>query len=305
MAAAAAFSARSSAASASRPAVLPILRDVRYFNEHQAPVATFDPTKLGFSVPPKDASGKITFYQDGMDNIVVPFTYDGKMAMNYGWIVRAGKFDFLKSKAKESKADAYQLQANFPVSHAGETCDAGDTRKRGMLELMHVLLAVEAKAREWILADKEGALFGIPYTAADLEPKTRLDGKIEKGKFNTIVKSGTTPTGAPMLLKAYFKMPTDPADMRVYADLHLNGKRLESTVANFLENVKWSNEVGILFSIKDMIRSTQGISVRVRVDAVGAFETPKIYIPIYNPFEEAASSSGGAGAGAGSMIDDE
>jgi hypothetical protein len=305
MAAAASFSARSSAVSASRPAILPILRDVHYFNEHQSPVASFDVSKLGFSAPPKDASGKVTFYRDGMENIVVPFTYDGKMAMNYGWVVRAGKFDFLKSKAKDAKGDAYQLQANFPVAHVGETCDAADVRKRGMLELMNVLLAVESKAREWILADKDGVLFGIPYSAADLEPKTRLDGKIEKGKFNTIVKSGTTPTGAPMLLKAYFKMPTDPADMRVYADLHLNGKRLESTVANFLENVKWSNEVGILFSIKDMIRSTQGISVRVRIDAVGAFEAPKIYIPISNPFEDAAASSGGAGAGAGAVMDDE
>jgi hypothetical protein len=303
MAAASSFSARSTATSGSRPAILPVLRDVHYFNEHQFPVSAFDISKLSYSVPPKDASGKVSFYRDGMDNIVVPFMYDGRMSMNFGWIVRNGKFDFLKSKAKDAKSDAYQLQANFAVTSAEEPMlDTGDSRKRAMQELLLMLVAIESKAREWILADKDGALFGIPYTAADLEPKTRLDGKIEKGKFNTILKSGTTPTGAPMLLKAYFKMPTDPADMRVYADLHLNGKRLESTVANFLEHVKWSNDVGILFSIKDMIRSSQGISVRIRIDAVGAFEAPKIYIPISNPFEVA---SGGAGAGAGAMLEDE
>jgi hypothetical protein len=294
-AAATGFSARSTP-STTRAAILPILRDVRYFNEHQYAVSAFDADKLSFATPAKDASGKVTFYKDGMDNIVVPFTYDGKMAMNYGWIVRNGKFDFLKSKTKE-KGDAYQLQANFPVAAVGEMFDAGDARKAAMYELLHMLLKVEAKAREWILADKDGSLFGVPYTAADLEPKTRLDGKVEKGKFNTLVKSGTTMSGAPMLLKAYFKMPTDPADMKVYADLTLNGARLESTIANFLENVAWNRDVSILFSIKDMIRSSQGISVRLRVDAVGSYEAPKVYIPITNPFEAAG---GGAGAGSGS-----
>lgn len=304
MAAAAAaptFSARSTAV-APRAAVLPILRDVRYYNEHQFPVSAFNTSLLGFASPPKDASGKVTFYRDGMDNIVVPFTYEGKMAMNYGWIVRNGKFDFLKSKAKESKADSYQLQANFPVTAIGEAFDAADHRKAAMHELLVMLAGIEEKAREWILADKDGTMFGVPYTAADLESKTRLDGKIEKGKFNTIVRAGTTATGAPMLLKAYFKMPTDPADMKVYADLSLNGSRLESTVANFLENVAWNKDVSILFSVKDMIRSTQGISVRVRIDAVGAFEAPKVFVPITNPFLGAVA--GGAGAGAG-MLEDE
>lgn len=307
MAAAAAFSSRSSAVPASRAAVLPILRDVKYFNEHQYAVSLFDAGKLGFSVPPKDASGKVTFYKDGMDNIVVPFTYDGKMAMNFGWIVRNGKFDFLKSKAKEGKSEAYQLQANFPVTRAGEAFDAADARKAAMNELLHMLLTVEEKAREWILADKEGALFGVPYTAADLEPKTRLDGKVEKGKFNTLVKSGTTMSGAPMLLKAYFKMPVDPTDMKVYADLSLNGARLDSTVANFLENVAWNKDVSILFSIKDMIRSSQGISVRLRIDAVGSYEAPKVYIPITNPFLGGAGAGAGAGGGAAgsSMMDED
>lgn len=104
-----------------------------------------------------------------------------------------------------------------------------------------------------------------------------------------------------MLLKAYFKMPVDPTELKVYADLHLNGRRLESTVSNFVENVKWNNDVGILFSIKDMIKSTQGISVRVRIDAVGVFETPKVYIPITNPFETAGAITGGAGAGSKAM----
>lgn len=304
MAAVAAFSARSSAVSAPRAATLPILRDVRYFNEHQFPVTSFDLSKLGFSAPPKDASGKVAFYRDGMDNVVVPFTYDGKMAMNFGWIVRQGKFDFLKSKAKEAKADAYQLQATFPVTEMDGAYDAGETRKANMHELLRMLHAVETKAREWILADKEGSMFGVPYTAADLDPKTRLDGKIEKGKFNTLIKSGTTPAGDATLLKAYFKVPVDPSEMKVYADLTLNGARLDSTVANFLENVKWSNDVGILFSVKDMIKSSQGISVRVRIDAVGVYETPKIYIPITNPF--ALGGGAGAGAGAsGSQMDEE
>jgi hypothetical protein len=300
MAAAATFSARSAASSASRPAVLPLLRDVRYFNEHQFPVSAFDPAKLGFSAPPKDASGKVTFYRDGMDNIVVPFTYDGKMAMNYGWIVRSGKFDFLKSKAKDSKADAYQLQANFPVAAMGDPFDAADSRKASMNELLRMLYIVEGKVRDWILADAEGELFGVPYTKADLDPKVRLDGKVEKGKFNTVIKSGTTPAGAPMLLKAYLKMPTDPADMKVYADLTLNGAKLESTVANFLDNVTWAKDVSILFSLKDIIRSTQGISIRLRVDAVGSYEAPKVFIPITNPFEGSAVYGGGGGAAAAS-----
>lgn len=307
MAAASTFSARS-AASAPRPATLPILRDVRFYNEHQLPIAGFDLSKLGFSAPPKDASGKVTFYQDGMGNVVVPFTYDGKMAMNFGWIVRHGKFDFMKSKAKESKADAYHLQANFPVHKIDDPIDGADTRKSNMLDLLKMLASVETKAREWILADKDGEMFGVPYTAADLDPKTRLDGKVEKGKFNSLVKSGTTPSGEPMLLKAYFKVPVDPTEMKVYADLTLNGARLDSTVANFIENVKWSNDVGILFSIKDMIKSSQGISLRVRVDAVGAFEAPKIYVPITNPFEGASVGGGagaGAGAGAGSQMEDD
>jgi hypothetical protein len=37
---------------------------------------------------------------------------------------------------------------------------------------MLMLHAIEEKAREWILADKEGTMFGVPYTAADLESKT-------------------------------------------------------------------------------------------------------------------------------------
>jgi hypothetical protein len=294
MSAAASFSARSTAVSTAR--TLPILRDVRYFNEHQAAAASFDTEKLGFATPPEEG-GKVSFYRDGMDNIVVPFTYDGKMAMNYGWIVRHGKFDFVKVKGgKEAKVDAYQLQANFPVHSVDDGLDsAGDARKEGMMEFLRVLKAVDAKAREWILADKEGKLFGVPFTPADLDAKTRLDGKIEKGKFNPMLKSGVTPAGEPMLLKAYLKVPSDPSDLKVYADLHLNGRRLDSTVANFLENVKWSNDVGILFSIKDMIKSTQGISVRLRIDAVGVMEAPKVYVAISNPFE-------GAGA---AMTDDE
>lgn len=285
--------------------MLPLLRDVRFFNEHQLALASFDIGKLGYSTPPKDAAGKVNFYKDGMDNIVVPFTYDGKMAMNFGWIVRNGKFDFLKSKAKESKSDAYQLQANFPVAAIEDAYDASDIRKASMHELLQVLLAVERKAREWILADKEGALFGVPFTAADLESKTRLDGKIEKGKFNTIIKAGTTPTGAPMLLKAYFKMPTDPVEMKVYADLSLNGVRLDSTVANFLENITWAKDVSLLFSFKDMIRSSQGISVRIRIDAVGAFEAPKVHVPIVNPFLAGGATTGGSGAGAACAMEDD
>jgi hypothetical protein len=201
-----------------------------------------------------------------MDNIVVPFTYDGKMAMNYGWIVRHGKFDFVKTKGKEAKADSYQLQANFPVRSVEEALDgAGDVRKEGMLEFMRVLDVIDRKAREWILADTDGSLFGVPFTAADLDPKVRLDGKIEKGKFNSTLKAGAMPNGDPMLLKAYLKVPSDPTEFKVYADLHLNGSRLDSTVANFLEHVKWNNDVGILFSVKDMIKSSQGISVRIRV----------------------------------------
>jgi hypothetical protein len=289
MSAAAGFSARSSAVSTAR--TLPILRDVRYFNEHQASVATFDATKLGFSVPPKESGGKVSFYRDGMDNIVVPFTYDGKMAMNYGWIVRHGKFDFVKTKGKEAKADSYQLQANFPVRSVEEALDgAGDVRKEGMLEFMRVLDVIDRKAREWILADTDGSLFGVPFTAADLDPKVRLDGKIEKGKFNSTLKAGAMPNGDPMLLKAYLKVPSDPTEFKVYADLHLNGSRLDSTVANFLEHVKWNNDVGILFSVKDMIKSSQGISVRIRVDAVGVMEAPKTYIAIANPFETAAGT---------------
>lgn len=297
----AAAAAAASRTPAPRAAVLPVLRDVRFFNEHQLALSSFDADKLGFATPPKDASGKVTFYKDGMDNIVVPFTYDGRMAMNYGWIVRNGKFDFVKAKAKDAKADAYQLQANFPVVAPGEAYDSADLRKASMHAFMSMLLAVEDKARSWILADKEGSMFGVPYSASDLEPKARLDGKVEKGKFNTVVKSGTTAAGVPMLLKAYFKMPTDATELKVYADLSLNGTRLDPTVPNFLDNVTWAKDVSLLFSLRDMIRSSQGISVRIRIDAVGAYEAPKVHIPVTNPF----LTGGGAGAGAGSQMEED
>ena len=68
----------------------------------------------------------------------------------------------------------------------------------------------------------------------------------------------------------------------------------------------WNRDVSILFSIKDMIRSSQGISVRLRIDAVGSYEAPKVYIPIANPFEAASGGAGaGAGTGAGSAMEDD
>jgi hypothetical protein len=300
MAAASSFSSRATALP--RAATLPILRDVRFFNEHQLPVSAFDPSKLGFSAPAKESDGKVAFYRDGMDNIVVPFTYDGRMAMNYGWLVRHGKFDCIKSSLKEAKSETYQLQANFPVAKIGDAFEASDTRKEAMYQLLLMLTEVETKAREWILRDHKGEMFGVPYSAADLESKTRLDGKVEKGKFNSLIKAGTSRAGDALLLKAYFKLPTDPTEFKMYCDLHLNGKRLDATVPNFLEHVKWNNDVGILFSLKDMVKTSHGITVRVRIDAVGAFETPKVYVPIVNPFEGEAA---GAGAGAGRAMEDD
>jgi hypothetical protein len=129
-------------------------------------------------------------------------------------------------------------------------------------------------------------MFGISYAAHELESKTRMDGKLEKGKFSSLIYAGANKTtGEPAFLKSYFKMPLIEGE-RLYCTLTLNGKVVDAPdLAAWLEAVSWKNDVGIVFSFRDLYKCSHGISLRVRIDTVGVTEPPKAaHVPLFNPF---------------------
>jgi hypothetical protein len=268
---------------------LPLLRTSTLYNANQKSIHDFDINKLSYITPVRP-DGKPGFYKDGMDGICVPLAYNGMFAMNFGWIVRHGRFETAESTLKGDKT--VQLVAHYPVHAVDEALTtemAADERKADMYALLKAIHGVETLAKAWIAADKEGRMFGVTYSESDLEPKTRLDGKLEKGKFSTQIYAGTTKAGDPAYLKTYFKMPhttidDDPA-IKLYCDLTVNGRKVEPILSNFLEHVCWRNDVGIVFSFRDMYKSSYGISVRFRIDIVGAWEAPKpAFVALSNPF---------------------
>lgn len=268
---------------------IPILRTATVYNANQKLVSKFDVSKLRYATPAR-ADGKTSFFKDGRDGICVPLIYDGTYAMNHGWIVRHGKFDAVESTIKGDRQ--VQLIAHYPVKHLSEelsAADAAEPRKSDMYHLLNMLAQVETAAKAWITADTEGRMFGVGYSAADLEPKTRVDGKLEKGKFATTIYSGVTRDGEPAYLKSYFKLPHanigGEEALKLYCDLTINGKPVESLLPHFLEHVTWKNDVGIVLSLRDLYKSAHGIALRVRVDIVGVWEPPKpVYVPLANPF---------------------
>jgi hypothetical protein len=283
----AAGGAGASAVAVPRPKILPlpVLRQATKYNAQVFPISSFDVSKLGFAPA---ASGD--YYKDGMDGISVPLTYNGEYAMNYGWYVPHGRFDLLESVIKGDKQ--VQLMANYAVHTVAEgvAIDA-DARKKDMFSLLSSILAVEDKAKKTIVDDVKGTMFGVAFGASELESKTRMDGKLEKGKFSSLVYAGANKsTGDAAFLKSYFKMPLIEGE-RLYCTLTLNGAIVDAPdLATWLEAVNWKNDVGIVLSFRDLYKCTHGISVRVRIDTVGVREPPKpAYVPLYNPF--AAGSS--------------
>jgi hypothetical protein len=120
-------------------------------------------------------------------------------------------------------------------------------------------------------------------------------GKSEKGKFSSLIYAGINKAGEPTLLKSYFKLPTARADdgtgVRLYAQLALNGKEIPAAIENVLEHVTWKNDVGVVFSFRDIYKSSYGIGVRVRIDILGAWTIPKpVFTPISNPFLKAGAA---------------
>lgn len=269
-------------------APIPILRTATLYNANQKSISKFDVSKLRYATPAR-ADGKPSFFKDGRDGICVPLIYDGNYAMNHGWIVRHGKFDVVESTIKGDRQ--VQLVAHYPVRKLDDVlsmADAEDPRKLEMYHLLNVLGQVEASAKGWITADTEGRMFGVPYSAADLEPKTRVDGKLEKGKFSSTIYSGVTREGEPAYLKSYFKLPHGVSGddaLKLYCELTVNGKPVDALLPHFLEHVTWKNDVGVVLSLRDLYKSAHGIALRVRVDIVGVWEAPKpVYVPLANPF---------------------
>ena len=136
-----------------------------------------------------------------------------------------------------------------------------------------------------------GALFGVAFGAHELESKTRTDGKLEKGKFSSLIYAGANKTtGEAAYLKSYFKMPLVEGE-RLYCTLTVNGAPMEAAdLPAWLEAVNWKNDVGIVFSFRDVYKCSHGISVRLRIDTVGVREPPKpARVPLYNPFVSGAA----------------
>jgi hypothetical protein len=205
--------------------------------------------------------------------------------MNYGWFVPHGRFDLLESVIKGDKQ--VQLMANYPVHTVAEGVSAdADDRKKAMFSLLTAILAVEEKAKKAVVDDTKGSLFGVAFNAHELESKTRMDGKLEKGKFTSLVYAGANKsTGEPAYLKSYFKMPLIEGE-RLYCTLTLNGAPVDTPdLATWIEAASWKNDVGIVFSFRDLYKCSHGISVRVRIDTVGVQEPPKpTHVPLFNPF---------------------
>ena len=274
--------------SIARDMPLPILRTATVYNRNVCSLDKFDIKKLAYALPSAE-EGKMAFYKDGMDGISVPLLYDGQYAMNYGWIVRHGRFEIVESSIKGDRQ--IQLAAHYPV-HApseGLAVDA-DARKTCMLALLTAILGVEDAAKKWILGDAKGKMFGLKYEAHELESKTRMDGKIEKGKFSSLVYAGATKTGETAYLKSYFKMPIVD-DTALYSRLAINGLEIEGpSIDDWKDAITWKNDVGIVFSFRDLYKSAHGISLRVRIDTVGAWEPPKaVAVPLINPFVAGAA----------------
>jgi hypothetical protein len=200
-----------------------------------------------------------------------------------------GRFDLLETFIKGDKQ--IQLMANYPVHTPAEGLPAdADARKKAMFALLHAVLAVEDKAKKTIVEDTKGALFGVPFAAHELESKTRMDGKLEKGKFSSLIYAGANKTtGEPAYLKSFFKVPLIEGE-RLYCTLTLNGTPISAPdLATWLENVTWKNDVGIVFSFRDLYKCSHGISLRVRIDTVGVTEPPKpAPVPLFNPFAAGA-----------------
>lgn len=268
---------------------LPILRTTSKYNKNQIDVKSWDKAKLTYACP-VTADGKPGFYRDGLDGISVPLMYNGDFAMNTGFVLRKGKFEIATSTLKAD--DTYQLVAHYPVRSVDELgeVDPSDPRKDNMAALLQLVHETETLVQKWIVDDAAGRLFGVAYTAADLAAKTRLDGKKEKGKFSSLIYSGTAKTtGEPMLLKSYFKLPTvkseDGSPARAYCEFTLDGESLPALIPTLIEHVNWRNDVGIVFSLRDIYKSAYGIGVRVRIDIIGAWPAPKpAIVPIFNPF---------------------
>jgi hypothetical protein len=277
------------AATAPAPAIratklpIPILRTASLYNANVRPIDVFDVTKIGFQVP---SDG---FFKDSMDGVCIPLTYDGDYAMNHGWIVPHGRFDLLESTIKGDRQ--VQLMANYPVKTLAEGVPAeADKRQRAMYNLLAAILNVEDKAKRAIVADTAGSMFGVAFAAHELESKTRMDGKLEKGKFSSLIYAGANKTtGEPAYLKSFFKVPLIEGE-RLYCTLTLNGTPISAPdLATWLENVTWKNDVGIVFSFRDLYKCSHGISLRVRIDTVGVTEPPKPSpVPLFNPFAAGA-----------------
>jgi hypothetical protein len=261
---------------------LPLLRTPTVYNRNVRALDHFDISKLSFALPPVE-DGKLAFYKDGMDGISIPLLYDGQYAMNFGWVVRHGRFEIVESFIKGDRQ--VQLAAHYPVHAPSEGLPAdADDRKLCMRRLLGVVLAVEDVVKKWVLGDTKGKMFGLTYAAHELESKTRMDGRVEKGKFSSLVYAGATKTGEPAYLKSYFKMPV--TDETLYSKLTINGLEVDAaTIETWKDAITWRNDVGIVFSFRDIYKSAHGISVRVRIDTVGAWEPPKpAAVPLINPF---------------------
>jgi hypothetical protein len=268
-----------------------ILRNKAKYNTNVRDVSDFDITKLNYLLPPP-VDGKVSFFKDGLGNTVVPLTYDGEPALNYGWIIRHGKFDFLESPPLAGKKDArpsWDLVAHFPVTAAGDAAEyaPSDARDKGMLALLKAFHDAEFAAVNWMVKDTAGAMFGVHYTAADLESRIRVDGTVERGKFTPLLRGGRTPAGIPAKLKSYLKCVSvsDDASTRILVDLTVDGRPVPATVDNLKLNANWRNDVGIVFSFRDLYKSAYGISLRVRLDCIGVEAAPRAApIVLFNPF---------------------
>jgi hypothetical protein len=268
-----------------------ILRNKAKYNANVRDIAEFDVKKLGYQLPPP-VDGKVTFFKDGLGNTVVPLTYDGDPALNYGWIVRHGKFDFLESPPLAGKKDAapsYDLVAHFPITGAGDADSYApvDARDKGMLGLFKAFQEAEFAAIGWIVKDVAGAMFGVHYTAADLESRIRVDGTVERGKFTPLLRGGRTPAGAPAKMKSYLKCVSvaEEHGTRVLVDLTVDGRPIPATVDNLKLNANWRNDVGVVFSFRDLYKSAYGISLRIRLDCVGVEAAPRVApLALFNPF---------------------
>jgi hypothetical protein len=276
---------------------VPILRTVAVYNKNQHPIEDFDVSKLQYATPTR-AEGATTaralgdaanlYYKDGLGNICVPLVYDGTFAMNHGFVLSHGKFDIVESSFKGERA--FQLFGTYPVHRVDEDLvgdAASDSRKLCMLRLLRAIHAAETQAKKWIVADA-GKMFGSKYTEADLAT-TAPDGAPIKSAFHSQIYAGVSKMGGEAaLLKSYFKLPHVTAEdgtVRLYCELAVNGKPVDSFLPAFVEHVNWKNNVGIVFSFRDLYKSATGISLRTRIDVVGAWSPPRgSYIAIKNPF---------------------